>query len=63
MSFIVGKSRNPVIQAAFALKEADERRMKRIAKTYRAKPVVAEPEQKTPSQPRAKGGKPSKRKS
>jgi len=38
MALIVGKSRNPVIREAFALKAASERRMDRIAKTYRAKP-------------------------
>lgn len=62
MPFIVGKSRNPVVQAAFDGLKVHERRMKRIASMTKAKPAAPEPS-KTAKPPRAKGGKPSKGKS
>lgn len=58
MPLIVGKSRNPIVREAFALKAVSERRMKRIASMTKAKPTP-EPS-KTAKPSRAKGGKPSK---
>lgn len=58
MPFIVGKSRNPIVQAAFDGLRADERRMKRIASMTKAKP---EPEPKNAKPPRATGGKPNRK--
>jgi hypothetical protein len=59
MTFVVKPSRpGSIVAEAFAGLRADERRMDRIRKTYRTKPVVAEPESsKTPKSPRAQGGK------
>ena len=63
MPLIVGKSRNPVVQAAFEGLKADERRMKRIASMTKAKPAPTPEPSKTAKPSRAKGGKPSKGKS
>ena len=61
--FIVKPSRpGSIVAAAFAGLRADERRLKKIAKVYRAKDLSKLPP--APSNnakpPRAKGGKPSK---
>jgi hypothetical protein len=62
MPLIVGKSRNPIVREAFALKAVSERRMKRIASMTKAKPEPAPAPKKTAKSPRAKGGKTKKAK-
>jgi hypothetical protein len=57
MPLIVGKSHNPIVREAFALKAVSERRMKRIASMTKAKPEPS----KTAKSPRAKGGKPKEK--
>jgi hypothetical protein len=60
----VKPGRNPIVAQAFAGLRADERRMARIHKAYRTKPI-AEPEatpapSKTAKSARAKAAKPRK---
>lgn len=54
--FVVGKSRNPIVQAAFAGLAKEQRAEKK------AKPAAPPAPSKTAKPPRAKVGKPSRKK-